>query len=590
VGNRNGAGGRALAAELFLPLLLFGFLSLAAAWPLSVHPVRLFPAHRTAAKHATTMYHFADYFRGGSRPVAYLDLWGYPAGGIAKPQGIPSLATGWFLSRLFPPRTVFNVLVLFNLVLSGLSLYLLGRQIGLGSIPAAALGTLAGFHPVLQSFLLRGQIENTTLWPAGFTLLALAAIVRGPERRWPAIAAVCLLPAVTLLTTAYYAFFLLLASPLLLALLLTRWRPGWRAPTVRTAVAALAAGAALTLAAAQFYRPDTAPGALPNLHPNTLQLGLAGVVPAAGFGDLINPANFIADEKPYLGLSLLACVLAAATLLLLRRRRQGELAVLGGGTLLFALLALGRNVGDLALPAALADQFMPDFRLFTMLVRGLPFMAVFAGLIVALALEELPSRWARAGLGILVLLTLADHAAVNSPSACLLQTATFDERTEIDVTVRSLPKFGTADLPLADLPPPIGRNKFLWNRYTYFQTEHLQRIVWSDTIPDPPSGLAALLAALCDHPRDYAGDADRLRDWSAAVRGSGLRLILLHKDYVSQESAVLLSFALDSVFLRIGESSRVTAWAVSGEPSAPQASTEGAGMETGEKSSCASAL
>ena len=130
-------------------------------------------------------------------------------------------------------------------------------------------------------------------------------------------------------------------------------------------------------------------------------------------------------------------------------------------------------------------------------------MSICGGLVVAGAVDSLQPRAAAAAAAAVFLLVAADGLAVSPPSARAGFPYSLDSRDFIDPLLSSLPKAGSADRPLLDLPPPHQEKENLWWAYSYFQTEHRQKIVWCDIVPDPAPTLMALSTDFHDRLEAY---------------------------------------------------------------------------------------
>lgn len=547
-------------------LLCYLVLAMLAFYPISTRIDRYALAHRTASKHAVGMYALGDYFEHiGRRPLAYLDTWAYPDGGMAKPLAVPSLAAGSILCKFIPPRTAFNVVLLANLVLSGFAFYLVGKRLGFANGPATGLGALAVFHPLVHSFILRGQIENTMLWTVGFSLLAGLTLLTEPRWNLGAFAGASLLPLLIVVSTPYYAMFYLLLCPVVLLFVMADRDVGWRFRYVPSYLLSWFIAAFLLAAAVRFYAP--AAGENPemlNLHPGSLEMGIGAVARMESPLDLVRPRGLLRDEKPFLGLALLAAAAWGATTGIRDGRRRGKTLIALAGAAGFAVLAMGRAIGSVSLPAAFLDRLWPEFRGVAMLFRALPFMAICVGLLMADNLSGQRPRRAGWLLTELLLLIVADGLLVSPPWERTRGRFYLDQETDMDRTVAALPQRHAAHLPVVDLPPHRHDSPELWAAYTYYQTEHGQKLVWCNIPPRPLPPLMRTITDMFDVPESLTDVSARnaMRD---QLREANVGLIVLHRRLVEETNNLPdLEALLDACFPRRAQSDSTVVWQVAG--------------------------
>jgi len=572
---RHGASLAAAAAFVALTLLAYA--------PCSLRPFTLSLSHRTASSKAVEMRRLGMYLDPApGKPPAFLTLWAYPEGGEALPLAVPSLVAGHALCRVLPARAAFNLVFMLNLFLSAWAFHRLARKLRYPPAAAAAYAALVVFHPCVQSFVLRGQIENVMLWTAGFAYGAIVDLVEGRRRATAFVAAVAL-PCLAVFSSPYLALFLAAAWPFILAHAVERLDLPWRAPGVRRALAAGLVLLGLLPVLVRFYAPGSAGAAnLLNLNPGTADVGIAAGIPAESVLDLFNPSEGLWQEKPYLGTVFLAAV-AWAFATLLRRRRSSrtpgravcsrDSAILLAGTAVLAVLALGRSFGPpgfrIPLPAALLDHLVPGFENVVKLNRLLPFMAACGGLLVARAVASRPPRAVLAAAAAIVALVAAEGLVVSPPGIRTRPRNHLDAAIDLPATVRALPAFEEEDLPVLDLPPAAGpESRRRWGAYTYFQSEHGQRLVWFDQCPDDPPGLRGVLVRLFNDPAGPAADADAWTGALRQVREQGIGLVVLHTSPDEAARDAPLVARLDSEFTRIGADDRTVAWRVR-PPAAP---------------------
>ena len=126
--------------KVILVFLCFLVFTLVCYLPFSLQPWRYSIMHRTASHGAMIMYYFNEYLHGKAlMPFSYFNIWAYPEGGILKLIGIPSIAMGSVLCKWISPRTAFNLIFMANLIISGLSFYLVGRKTGLKRLSSVIL-------------------------------------------------------------------------------------------------------------------------------------------------------------------------------------------------------------------------------------------------------------------------------------------------------------------------------------------------------------------------------------------------------------------------------------------------------------------
>ncbi len=573
---RRGAAGPLAAGLIFLVMAVLAF------YPCSLHPFRLSLSHRTASKKTTEMRLFDRYLdTAPGRSPTHLTVWAYPEGGEAVPLAIPSLAAGFALSRVLPPRATFNLLFLLNLALSAVSFHLLARRLRYPAPAAAAYAVLVAFHPCVQSFILRGQIENVMLWTVGFSFCALVDLLEG-RRPAAAFAASIAMPVLAVFSTPYHALFLIATWPFLLAHAAERLNLTWRAPALRRAGASGLALLVLLPLLVRFYAPLPAGGeGAINLNPGTLELGLSAAASTESLRDLVDPAAGLWHEKPYLGLVWMAALFAACAGHIRWRGRfpsQGTSdegrafgsAILLAGTALFALLAIGRGFGPpgarIPMPALLLDRIVPGFENVVRMNRILPFMAMCGGFLVARCIAARPPRAAIAIAAVLCALVAGEGFLVAPPGVRTRPTYFVDAASDLPAPVRALPRVEEENLPVLDLPPAAGHEgKRLWNPYTYYQTEHGQSLVWYDECPGDPPGLRGLLVDLF---RDIARPDAAYRRWEdivRLVREQRIGLIVLHDLGPDEGHAGPLIERLDASFLPLGNGDRTRTWRVDPE-------------------------
>ena len=540
-------------------------LALISFHPVSTHPGRYALAHRTASSHAVEMYAMGDYLdHAGRHPAAYLDVWAYPYGGIARPLAIPSLAAGSVLCKVMSPRTAFNVVFLVNIVLSGMAFYLVGRRLGFRNSAAVVLGGLVVFHPLLQSFILRGQIENTMLWTVGFSLLAgISLLTAGRWNPW-FFAGASLLPLLVVFSTPYYAIFYLLLCPVVLLFVTLDDRVAWKPRLLVSCVGAFVIAAILLAVAVRFYVPDQVQaGDMVNLNPGSADMGLDAVLPVESLYDLVLPGGLLRDEKPFLGTAFMAAVLFGAVGGFRDKRRRWKTACALAGAACFAVLAAGRTLGPVTLPVTVIDRAWPGFRNVAMLFRALPFMAVCGGLVAADSMNEQRPRRAAWLAAALLLLVAVDGFLVSPLSGRTRGRYYLDDRLDMDDAIFALPQRHVADLPVIDLPPHRHDTPELWAAYTYYQTEHGQRIVWCDVPPRELPPVMRLATHMFDDPRAYADDVAMRDELKQQFREAGIGLVVLHRKLVMEKAKLPdIESLLDSCFPRRNQSDTTVVWQV----------------------------
>jgi hypothetical protein len=567
------------AAVPLLVCLAFLLMTAAAYYPCSLRPFRLALSHRTASKKTVEMRLLDRYLDPApGRSPAYLSVWAYPEGGDAVPLAVPSLAAGFALSRVLPPRATFNLLFMLNLALSAASFYLLARRLRYPAPAAVAYAVLVAFHPCVQAFILRGQIENVMLWTAGFSFCALVDLLEG-RRPATAFAASIGMPVLAVFSTPYIAIFLVATWPFILAHSVERLNLPWRAPALRRAGASGLALLVLLPLLVRFYAPVPSNGTETiNLNPGTLELGLSAAAPTEAIRDLFDPHAGLWQEKPYLGLVWLAALLAACAGHIRGRDRHPShgatgragasgSALLLAGTVLFALLAIGRGFGPpdgrIPMPALLLDRVVPGFENMVKMNRILPFMVMCGGFLVARHIAARPPRSAIALAALLCALVAAEGFLIAPPGVRSRPSYFLDATRDLPGPVRALPRGEDEDLPVLDLPPAAGHEgKRRWNPYTYYQTEHGQSLVWYDACPEDPPGLRGLLVGLF---RDIARPDEAYRRWDdivRLVREQGIGLIVLHDLGPDGGHAGPLIERLDAAFLPLGSGDRTRTWRV----------------------------
>ena len=581
-----------IGVEWCVVLVVFVALTAVAFYPISVLPDRLSLAHRTASSHAVEMFHFGRYFDlSGGMPVCYLRIWAFPEGGIAKPLAIPSLAVGWVLCKVMSPRVAFNIVFMLNLLAGAMSFYLVGRRIGLRAPMSAVFGALVVFHPCLQSFILRGQLENVMLWPVGFSILSLAWLLTTERHRLAAFAACLLLPVLQLYSTPYYALFYMILWPIMLAFLVLRLGVSLFSNGFRWAVASGVVLAVVLPFLVQFYRPGVETELrMVNLNPGTLEAGLAAATPTESLRDLFDPSGVLRSEKPYLGSVLLLGLALAAVLAVWRkftgRRREASAVpadrhqligtlMLAAGTFLFGLLSLGRQFGVeggwvLTLPAAWIDRVYPGFQNVVKLFRILPFLAICGGLIVADALNRLRPGLQHVVAGVVIFGVLVEGLITAPLSERVRSRYYIDSERSLPGVIRDLPRFDSADAPVLDLPPPVGSDgRVLWGLYTYYQTEHGQRLVWFDGCPPTKDGIRGRIIDAYQDPQALISDKVRRQAFAGDLAKQGIALVVVHKFYLVPEKLTAVAALFDSEFDRLAEDEDAIAWRVQLRSPAP---------------------
>ncbi len=551
-----------------LAALLIGVV----CFPVSLSPGLLSLAHRTASKHTVLMRHLKDLsYRTGGIPPPFVDLWGFPDGGHVQLIGVPSLAMGTLLCSWMPPRLVFNLLLMANLMVTTLTFYCLARKVGSTEWGACVFAVLVAFHPCLQSYIARGQIENTLLWPVALSLLAGASILASPGRALGAAFAHAVLPILIVFSTPYYAFFYLALAPF--ALLVVRRRLGvrWTDTRVRLHLGSGLLAALLVGASVQYYRPvAAAAGGQGAVGAGSLTAPATSTSSIESPADLLCPGRVLEQEKPYLGLALGVGLLGAFGAVLAGRNWRRGMAIPLVALLFFVVLAMGRVMGPaesaltegIPLPAALFDSVHPGFRSLVKLFRALPFVAMCGAAVVAGVVNRLRPGWACVALAGTVLLLAADSFLVAPLSARGREEYCFDSTQDLDPAVRAIPRFDREDLPILDLPPPVPGRAGAWPAYCYYQTEHGQRMVWDEVRFGARVGLPADLAGLFAR-MAVNGQSDQLRRrFEKKVKEAGIGLVALHLQFADERHARMAAEALDACFARSATSERTVVWRV----------------------------
>ena len=553
-------------------LILVCYMTLVASvyYPFSLQPSSRFPAHRTAGNHAVLMFSASEYFnRQPDKPIAYMNIWGYPEGGIAKPIAVPALLVGSCLSRVWSPRTAFNLILMCNLLVSAFVVYGMARQWGCQRVPAFVWGAVAIFHPCLQSFVLRAQIENTMLWVVGGYVWAGLVAIESQSRAKQALGLVgiILLPVVAVVSTPYYAIFMLMLAPFVGLAVCLRQPRQWSARDVILYGVASVVGAVLAGLAVQFYRPglDMERGMI-DLCGGTLTLGLAASAPTESFRDVVFPSGMLLRELPYMGLvTLIGLPLAMlVSVVVVRGKRRREMWVWASALCVFAVLALGRTWGPpdrhVLLPMALIDSLFPDFKMLIKLFRGLPIVALCTGAVLAMTLDSLSSRRALIGAMLLVSVVVLDGWLVAPMSVREAPFYGFDEARALSPAIRRIPVRSVEDLPILDLPPPAKGGARL--AYAYEQTEHCQRQVWCEIMPDVPTGIMGHALDVWAQLARYAETSSMRDAFLLSLQDSGVRRVILHRAHVLPKEDVLACQILDTLCERIDEDASTIVWAV----------------------------
>jgi len=550
----------------WIALFCYVVLAVISFYPVSAHIDRYALAHPAASAHAVAMYSIDGYLENmGRDPPAYLDVWAYPYGGIAKPLAIPALAAGSVLCKMMSPRTAFNVILLANLVISGLVFYFVGKRLRFGTSAAIGLGGLVVFHPLLQSYILRGQIENTMLWTVGLSLLAGISLLT--EERWNVwfFAGACLLPLLIVFSTPGDAVFYVLLCPLVLLYVLLDDGLPWKPCLVLSYIAAFIIAALLLGSALRFYSPDPNPtGEIIALTSGFPDIGLKGTFRTASWVDLVQPSGLLHHGKPFLGLAFMAAVSWGTIAGLRDRRRRWKILVALAGTVGFAVFAMGRMPGGISLPATVVDGLWPALGSASMQARALPFMALCGALALADSLSVRRSHRSVGMLAGLMTLIIADGLLVNPLADRTRGDFYLDERIDMNRVIFALPQRHVADLPIVDLPPHRRNTPERWAAYAYDQSEHGQKIVWCEVPPPEPPPMMRLATRLFESAASYAQDAAACPGALNQLRQAKIGLIVLHKNLVEDAAMIPpLESLLDSWFPRRDQSDSTIVWQVS---------------------------
>jgi hypothetical protein len=181
-------------------------------------------------------------------------------------------------------------------------------------------------------------------------------------------------------------------------------------------------------------------------------------------------------------------------------------------------------------------------------------------LILATAIDQLNPRWAALAVSLVVLLSFADGFLALPPSARVHQRLWFHGQQDLDSVLRAAPKYHQADLPILDLPPPDDKAKTRWLLYYYYQTEHHQKMIWAEGLPEHLQGPMATFRKMLEDPHHY-GASVRTRDrFRQETQELGVGLIALHLHLAREDRAAAVSALLDSCFSRIQESDRTILW------------------------------
>ena len=219
------------------------------------------------------------------------------------------------------------------------------------------------------------------------------------------------------------------------------------------------------------------------------------------------------------------------------------------------------------MPVLLLDRLVPGFENVVKMNRILPFMVMCGGLLVARYISTLPLRTAVVAAGLVCGLVAAEGIVVAPANARTRPAYYLDETEDLPGPVRALPEGELHDLPVLDLPPPVGTwAKRLWNPYTYYQTEHGQRLVWYDECPADPGGFRGRIVELCKDPARHAAGDGLGKDVVRHLRDHGIGLIVLHDLGPREADTRPLVDLFDAAFPRLPAGGQAHVWRVAPDP------------------------
>ena len=416
---------------------------------------------------------------------------------------------------------VFNLVRLLTFVLTGLTAYLLARDLGCDEAPALFAGAAFAFSPIRTDQIAHLSTLGTQWLP--LVLLFTFRFFRTGLVRHALLAA--LFFALDTYACGYHGIIGLMVLPVaLLPVLWGRWR---RLP------AALLGATAAGLALLPLYRLQSA--ALGQvgfargreetiLYAASLESFLATSSSNRVYGELTAPFRLNGPNNLFPGLVLPAIVVGGA--LWLRRRKEAPgreamaLAVLGAAAIVVALGPEIRFMGRALIPGlfGLAREIVPVFRMIRVTSRAGIYLALALSVLAAVALTRwrVRPRWVAALGG----LALAEAAIV---------PVTFPAWTDVVFSRRPPPAVYAwlAAQPGEDaiVELPIMEDDGLFRRpacdesiYMVRSTLHWKRLVngWAGGEPEGHKAVRALA-------RRFPSEES-----VAAFRGLGVRYVILH--------------------------------------------------------------
>jgi hypothetical protein len=416
---------------------------------------------------------------------------------------------------------LFNVVRLLTFVLTGLSTYLLARDLGCGEAPALFAGAAFAFSPIRTDQIAHLSTLGTQWLPV--VLLFAFRFFRSGLARDAVLAGLSF--ALAAYACGYHGVIGLLVLPA--AFLPLLWRRWDRLPMalLGAAVAGLALLPLYRLQSAALGQVGFARGREETvLYAASLESFLATSSSNRVYGELTAPFRLSGPDNLFPGLVVPAIVLGGAWRLRRARTRPGPeavaLVILGGAAIVVALGPEVRFMGRALAPGpfSLARDLVPLFRMIRVTSRAGIYLALALSLLAALALTRarLRAGWVAA----LGALALAEASIV---------PVTFPGWTEVVDTRRPAPAvygwLAAQPGPDAIVELPIMEDDGLFRRpacdesiYMVRSTLHWKRLVngWAGGEPEGHKTARALA-------RRFPS-----QDSVDAFRALGVRYVVLH--------------------------------------------------------------
>jgi hypothetical protein len=486
------AGGAAPGARrLAAALLGYALLAAVFTWPLVRHPASHVIGHvvREATPPLNT-WAMAVVLRGLARDPSRL----FDGNAFYPYSATLAFSEHMLVSALLaaPVRAVsdnwvlaYNAVTLLTLVLAGLGMFLLARELTADTAASFVAGALYAFHTWNVNEIVRLQILSNEFFP--FLLWALVRFFRQPT--WPRAAAVAAFYGLQSLSCMYWALY----APLILvgasAFLIWRYRPP-RAALLRLAASLAMPGLLLALVAWPYVRSARTLGFARPAPDSVAVDRYFDVLPQnLLYARVLGTAGPNQNAAHFLGFT----AMGLAVLALWPRRRapavddgpDGLRPLLVALALVGFLLSLGPRIllGDWDLgpgPYTALHRWAPGFRNVRYPERFSILLILGLAPLVALGLARLRPRLGGAGLAALGTLALLEHLSIPQSLDALAGGRAIPEvyrwlATRDDVHV------------VAELPAARNRLERFDALPMYYSTAHWKRIVEGFTSYFPPS-------------------------------------------------------------------------------------------------------